>query len=41
MKFHTLPPVSQTVRLLRNALVGCGLLRRKYEDEFTGIYEKR
>jgi hypothetical protein len=41
MKFHTLPPVSKSVRLLRNALVGCGLLRRKYEDQFTGIYEKR
>ena len=41
MKLHTLPPISQSVRLLRNALVGFGLLRRKYEDQFTGIYEKR
>lgn len=41
MKLHTFRPFSQTVRLLRNALVGYGLLRRKYEDQFTGIYEKR
>lgn len=35
------PYVAGAIRKLRNTLVSAGLMRRKYEDEFTHIFETR
>lgn len=39
--FFSHPHVSCAIRKLRNALVSSGLMRRKYEDEFTKIFATR
>lgn len=41
MGLFSSPLVSAPVRLVRNVLVSLGLIPRKYEGEFTGIYERR
>jgi len=39
--FFSHPHVAETIRKLRNALVSSGLMRRKYEDQFTKIFTTR
>lgn len=41
MSIYSSPLVESPVRWLRNAFVRLGLLRKKYEGQFTGIYKSR